>query len=111
MKNSLWFTLNKAGYCVRYERTYAGSNRGSGYLIEPKNRVDFISLVRRLATESINSDFYDNGIKLSFDSHGELPVPQLEKEVIQAVINAIEVRAKQNLVLKSKLEQICRIAQ
>ena len=48
MKNSLWFTLNKAGYCVSYERTYAESDRASGYLIEPINRVDFISLVRTL---------------------------------------------------------------
>ncbi len=111
MKNSLWFTLNASGYCVRYERRYHDSSKiASGYLVEPEHRLGFAELVERLSSESIHGDFYDSKIKLSFDRHGELPVPKDEQEAIHALVIAIGVRASQNAALKKRLEKIVKIA-
>ncbi len=105
MENGLFFTLNKEGYCVK--NYTEGIPR---YIISPENRVDFTSLVTKIASESINNPFYDEGVEVQFDSDGELSVPQKEEGAIRALVNAIEIRAKKNIKFRSTLEKIIEIA-
>ncbi|MDP3026954.1 MAG: hypothetical protein Q8N63_04550 [Nanoarchaeota archaeon] len=108
MKNSLWFTLNKQGYCVRYERD-TSSACGSGYLIEPEKRVNFPALVKQLVEYRAWSNFYEKEIKVGFDSEGELQVPKEEQEAICSLVTAMETGAKQNASLRKRLEKIAEV--
>lgn len=108
-KNSLWFTLNKQGYCVRYERD-TSSACGSGYLIEPENRVNFPALVKQLVEYRAWSNFYEEEVKVAFDPEGEFCVPREEQEAIRYLVNAIGTEAKEKASLKKRLETIAEIA-
>lgn len=106
-KNSLWFILNHQGYCVAYKRL--GSAYSSGYLIYPTERVSFSKLITILAREALNNTFYDPGVEVSFDTNSN--IPDSERQAIETVVQAIEVRHLRIRALEQGLKSISTLSQ
>jgi hypothetical protein len=104
-KNIIWITRNSSGYCIDYNGSAMGKSKSSYNWPDNSTFLDAIDLFI-----NTSGDFYEPGIKLTFNKDSTSKIPLKEKEIIETLIRRFEDSAKERMFLQKDLKDIKKIS-